>query len=161
MILVNDLAWGSHISSRSYSKVVWGRWSSGYYIRENPPCAITHAQNKRFKDLVNMSDTFLTSANEDLARLAQAKGVGKGVVGSEVKCPLTREQLFGAQQTNVSLAKCLTEAHNFSPDNNQRYVLLDGVLCQRWFTGEHREVWKTQYRKQILSVTTRSPLTSV
>ncbi len=129
-----------------------------------PACAVTRAQSRKFDDVLDVSETFMTEV--DRKECVQDVSPNVCVFDQEVAVQVEtiletgRESLAAAQKADISLAKCLAGAvqKDEAVDKDVAYVWEDGVLMRKWSPSEKDLSWKTvfqvvvphSYREQIL-----------
>ncbi len=129
-----------------------------------PACAVTRAQSRKFDDVLDVSETFMTEVDrkECVQDVSPNVCVFDLEVADQVETILEtgRESLAAAQKADISLAKCLAGAvqKDEAVDKDVAYVWEDGVLMCKWSPSEKDLSWKTvfqvvvphSYREQIL-----------
>lgn len=128
-------------------------------------CAVTRAQTKKFDEVLDVSETFMTDKGD---RKEGMQAVSPNVCVSDQDVAVQFESMLGAgkellaaaQKADPSLVKCLAEAvqKDEVADKDVAYVWEDGVLMRKWSPSEKDLSWKTvfqvvvpdNYREQIL-----------
>ncbi len=129
-----------------------------------PACTVTRAQSRKFDDVLDVSEAFMTEV--DRKECVQDVSPNVCVFDQEVAVQVEtiletgRELLAAAQKADISLAKCLAGAvqKDEAVDKDVAYVWEDGVLMRKWSPSEKDLSWKTvfqvvvphSYREQIL-----------
>lgn len=133
-----------------------------------PACVVTRAQTKKFG--MDLSDTFLVSEMDEMPEKPKKKPVTaleKGALPklcSEVlQLPATRKDFIEAQQSDVTIAKCLSSvlSQDSAKGKNVAYFLDDGVLMRKWtdpaaegmdWGACYQVVVPLKFRQQVLSL---------
>lgn len=136
MILGNDLAGGKVTPLCEVSQIPELTDGPAELAKVFPECAITRAQSRKCKDMVDLEGTFLTSIKDDRAVLESPirQQEKESRVSEKIKIQPTYKQLVLAQQSDESLMKCFVEAQKSSEEVEPRYVLIEEVLVQRLFS---------------------------
>ncbi len=100
-----------------------------------PACAVTRAQAQKFKEVVDLSDSFLVPESAPLECTLSVEPELEFDSSSESKTPLkvSREHLAAAQREDPTLVKCVKAADlGQAPKSGVMYFWDDGLLMRRW-----------------------------
>lgn len=128
-------------------------------------CAVTRAQMRKMKDVVDLSETFLcngglSDTGEDV-KPQLVKKVYDNLSFSDALLSLDvdRNDLIQAQRSDDSLVTCVSAAN--SPGEKSPYRLIDGILVREWFPPTQGDLeWNKvqqvvvpkRYRSHVLSL---------
>ncbi|XP_029927354.1 uncharacterized protein LOC115373220 [Myripristis murdjan] len=109
-----------------------------------PVCAVTRAQAKKFKDCVDLSDSFM-NGSEPVCQQSECESAGHSVCvelqpnDEGLKMSVDREQLIREQKNDVTLSSCFSLVNQKTSDQAVSYFLDDGVLMRTWTSGGTHE----------------------
>uniref|UniRef100_A0A671VWW5 Gypsy retrotransposon integrase-like protein 1 n=1 Tax=Sparus aurata TaxID=8175 RepID=A0A671VWW5_SPAAU len=127
-----------------------------------PMCAITRAQARKFGDVVDLSDSFMSPSDPP-----------SSPIECEINAPVTefqpddttlmltvgKEQLIKAQENDSTLSPCFSLEHKTTCEKSVSYLVDDGVLMRHWSPGSgftHQSVRQIvvpqPFRPQVLSL---------
>uniref|UniRef100_A0A8C5DT92 Gypsy retrotransposon integrase-like protein 1 n=1 Tax=Gouania willdenowi TaxID=441366 RepID=A0A8C5DT92_GOUWI len=134
-----------------------------------PVCAVTRAQARKLGDVVDLSDSFMTTVDENVK-----SNIFENIVKSEneiksknelclfpsdaeLTLNVTREMLITAQRNDKTLTSCLSSA-SAGVNTFPVFFFEDGVLMRKWspeadeLQAVHQVVVPKEYRPQVLSI---------
>lgn len=131
-----------------------------------PACAVTRAQSEKFKDVVNLTDSFLQGPSEPLKCVLMVKpefeeGVDTNPPNETLG--VDRDQLIAAQKADPSLTSCFDAALDCTkvPDNRIASYCDNGVLMRKWKPADdddsdchevHQIILPATYCPQVLKL---------
>ncbi|KAK2897115.1 hypothetical protein Q8A73_013495 [Channa argus] len=145
LIFGNDLAGGEVFPSLEVTEI------PSIDVRESDPtalnsppvfpvCAVTHAQARKVGNLVDLSDSFM-STSDPTSLSSECKNANESVCNDlqpddkMLSLSVDRDQLIRAQQSDPTLSHCVSQIKNVTCEKFVSYLLDDGVLMRRWFTS--------------------------
>ncbi|KAL0153953.1 hypothetical protein M9458_050710 [Cirrhinus mrigala] len=135
-----------------------------------PSCVVTRAQAQKFKEVVDLSNSFLANdmpkASECTLFVAPDYDVDIPSVDEEIDTQTSlkvgRESLAAAQRADASLAKCIKAAESSVYDSNSGVVYFweEGLLMRKWKPRQEELGWQevqqivlpSNYRQQVLKL---------
>ncbi len=173
LILGNDLAGGivfptpivTHMPNTSQNCDLAEKFPSVF-----PSCVVTRAQAQKFKEMVDLSNTFIANDVPEAVECAlfispdSDVDVPSVVEESDIKISLKvgRESLAAAQRADPSLVKCIKAAESSVHDSNSGVVYFweEGLLMRKWKPQQEELGWQevqqivlpSTYRQQVLKL---------
>lgn len=101
-----------------------------------PVCAVTRAEARKVGDLVDLSDSFMSSSDPTSSLLECEE---KAPVSTELQPDVEtltrsvdRKRLIKDQKTDATLSSCFSRVNNPTCDKSVSYLLDEGVLMRSW-----------------------------
>lgn len=132
-----------------------------------PACAVTRAQSRKFSDVLDLSDSFLCSANvpekeNDVKKTENPVIVNLLPTDVNLSLHVDKTEFIDVQQSDPTLTTCMSMAtESLGSDNLCAYSFENGVLIRTWrpptsadlgWNSFQQVVVPQKFRNQVLSV---------
>lgn len=139
-----------------------------------PACAVTRAQAQKFKEVIDLSDSFMTempNAVECVLSIlpdSEPQIPSVGEAENPIMLKVGRDHLVAAQRADPSLVKCIKSAENntYASSAGVIYFWEEDLLMRRWKPQQEELTWQEvrqivlpfDYRQQVLRLAHESLL---